>query len=157
MLGCVAKIKRNYPGAQGAVLNDSDEIRTFLIQPQLKKTPPLLRDVLSLARQSAIAGSPCRHLPTVLSDYNSALCKRRNAVGVECTSTRRLEKVQKGLYKRTKPNRDENSRLFNRFRAQIFGQEWEGGGGGQAPSNTKKYKCKVSPQANATGSFELER
>lgn len=70
MLDCVAKIKSNYPGAHGAVFNDRDENQTFLIQPQLKKTS-FPRMVVSLARQSAIVDSPCRHLSTVLSDYNS--------------------------------------------------------------------------------------
>lgn len=66
------KIKSNYLGAQGAVLNDRDEIQKFIIQPQIITTS-FPRVVVSLARQSAIVDSPCRHLSMVLSDYNSAL------------------------------------------------------------------------------------
>lgn len=106
MLDCVAKIESNYSGAQGAVVNDRDEIQTFLTQPQLKKTSSP-RVVVSLARQSGIVDSPCRYLSMVLSDYNSALCKRRNAVVWNV----RLEEVQNGLDNRTKTNRDDNSSL----------------------------------------------
>lgn len=105
MLDCVAKIKSNYPGAQGVVVNDRDEIQTFLIQPQLKKIS-FPRVVVSLAMKSTIVGSPCRHLSMVLSDYISALCKRRSAV----VWIVRLEEVQNGLDNRTKTNRNDNSK-----------------------------------------------
>lgn len=72
MLDCVAKIQSVYHGAQGAVVNDSDQIRTFFIQPHLKKTS-ISGVLVSLARQSAIVDSTCRHLSMVLRNYNSAL------------------------------------------------------------------------------------
>lgn len=49
MPDCMTKLQSNYPGAQGAVVNDRDEIQIFFVHPQLEKTS-LTRVVVSLAR-----------------------------------------------------------------------------------------------------------
>ena len=147
MLDCVAKIESNYSGAQGAVVNDRDEIQTHLIQPQLKKTS-FPRMVVSLARQSGIVDSPCRYLSMVLSDYDSTLCKRRNAVVWNV----RLEEVQNGLDNRTKTNRDDNSSLSTVSELRSLDTKR----GAKRPQKQKYKSGKLAPK-QTTGSFELER